>query len=206
MQLEDRWVGDQMSRREDAGLRNMSQRGWAPKPPVEQPRRTGKKRDYGHKSGGQYDAVLYGLQLPLTHSPFNKVRGRFFLKNCVARLYCVVFMILHTDVHVYAYVLCGYTTCVFVYNLVCRYAGLFLLLTCCTFYVTMSVCLFWILCKCCVWGHNVKYRKQSCLPLVESDPKAPFSTATTPRCRGSCYPFPWIALLYSRYVPHNAEC
>ena len=30
--------------REDAGMRNMSQRGWAPRPPVEQPRRTGKKR------------------------------------------------------------------------------------------------------------------------------------------------------------------
>ena len=26
---------------------NMSQRGWAPRPPVEQPRRTGKKRGYG---------------------------------------------------------------------------------------------------------------------------------------------------------------
>ena len=30
-------VGDHMSWREDAGLRNMSQRGWAPMPPVEQP-------------------------------------------------------------------------------------------------------------------------------------------------------------------------
>ena len=47
---------------------------------------------------------LFGLQLPLTHNPFNKVRGIFFLKNCVARLYCAVVMFLHT------YVLCGYTT------------------------------------------------------------------------------------------------
>ena len=31
----------------DARLRNMSQRGWARRPPVEQPRRTGKKRGYG---------------------------------------------------------------------------------------------------------------------------------------------------------------
>ena len=31
-------VGDQTSRREDAGMRNMSQRGWAPRPPVGQPR------------------------------------------------------------------------------------------------------------------------------------------------------------------------
>ena len=71
-------VGDQMSWREDAGMRNMSQRGWTPRPPVEQPRRTGKKRCYVHKSGGQYVAVLFCLKLPLTHNPFNKVRGIFF--------------------------------------------------------------------------------------------------------------------------------
>ena len=28
--------------------------------------------------GGQYVADLFGLQLPLTHKPFNKVRGIFF--------------------------------------------------------------------------------------------------------------------------------
>ena len=40
-------VADQTSWWEDAGLRNMSQRGCAPRPPVEQPRRRGKKRGYG---------------------------------------------------------------------------------------------------------------------------------------------------------------
>ena len=29
----------------------------------------------------------------------------------------------------------------------------------------------------------------------EGDLKAPFSIATTPRCRGGCYSFPWIAPL-----------
>ena len=33
--------------------------------------------------------------------------------------------------------------------------------------------------------------------LVEGDPKAPLSIATTPRCRGGHYSFPWIAPLYS---------
>ena len=42
--------------------------------------------------------------------------------------------------------------------------------------------------------------------LVEGDPKAPFSIATTPRCRGGCYSFPWIALLYPCSTPYNAEC
>ena len=32
--------------------------------------------------------------------------------------------------------------------------------------------------------------------LVEGDANAPFSIATTPRCRGGCYSFPWIAPLY----------
>ena len=29
--------------------------------------------------------------------------------------------------------------------------------------------------------------------VVEGDPKAPFSIATTPRCRGGLYSIPWIA-------------
>ena len=29
--------------------------------------------------------------------------------------------------------------------------------------------------------------------VVEVDPKASFSIATTPRCRGGCYSYPWIA-------------
>ena len=29
--------------------------------------------------------------------------------------------------------------------------------------------------------------------VVEVDQKAPFSIATTPRCKGECYSFPWIA-------------
>ena len=42
--------------------------------------------------------------------------------------------------------------------------------------------------------------------VVEGDQKAPFSIATTPRCRGGCYSFPWIAPLYPSYVPYIAEC
>ena len=45
------------------------QRAALPGPPVEQPRRTERNAE-GHKSGGQYVAVLFGLQLPLTHNPF----------------------------------------------------------------------------------------------------------------------------------------
>ena len=33
--------------------------------------------------------------------------------------------------------------------------------------------------------------------VVEGNPKASFSIATTPRCRGGHYSFLWIAPLYS---------
>ena len=42
--------------------------------------------------------------------------------------------------------------------------------------------------------------------LSEDDPKAPFSIATTPRCRGGFYSIPWIAPLYLWSLPYNAEC
>ena len=37
--------------------------------------------------------------------------------------------------------------------------------------------------------------------IVEGDPKAPFSIATTPKCKAGCYSFPWISLLYPWSVP-----
>ena len=42
--------------------------------------------------------------------------------------------------------------------------------------------------------------------IVEGDPKAPFSIATTPRCTGGRYSIPRIAPLYPWTVPYNAEC
>ena len=50
---------------------------------------------------------------------------------------------------------------------------------------------------------NVKVKLAT---IVEGDPKAPFSIATTPRCRGGRYSIPWIAPLYPWTVPFNAEC
>ena len=41
--------------------------------------------------------------------------------------------------------------------------------------------------------------------VVEGDQKAPFSIATTLRCRRGCYSFPWIAPLYPWYIPYNSE-
>ena len=42
--------------------------------------------------------------------------------------------------------------------------------------------------------------------LVEGDQKAPFSIATTPRCRGRRYSFHWIAPLYPWSLLYIAEC
>ena len=41
------------------------------------------------------------------------------------------------------------------------------------------------------------YKVVKLVTIVKGDPKAPFSIATTPRCRGGCYSIPRIALLNS---------
>ena len=67
------WGSDELEIR--CGRENQHPAEWAPRPPVEQPRRTGKKRGYGHKSWSQYFAALFDLQLPLTHN--NTLRNPF---------------------------------------------------------------------------------------------------------------------------------
>ena len=49
-------------------------------------------------------------------------------------------------------------------------------------------------------------KKVKLTTVVEGDPKAPFSIATTLKCKGGRYSFPWIAPLYPRYAPYVAEC
>ena len=45
--------------------------------------------------------------------------------------------------------------------------------------------------------------KVTLVTVVEGYPKVPFSIATTRRCRGGRYSFPWFALLYPWYVPYT---
>ena len=52
------------------------------------------------------------------------------------------------------------------------------------------------------WNHVSKVKLAT---LVEIDPKASFLIATTPKCMGGRYSFPWIAPLYPRSLPYNAE-
>ena len=81
---------------------NMSQRGWASRPPVEQSRRMRTTHGYVRRGrGGQYVAVLFGLQLPLTHNPFNKVRGIFFLKKFSLIFIIASICILHESAYDY---------------------------------------------------------------------------------------------------------
>ena len=46
--------------------------------------------------------------------------------------------------------------------------------------------------------------KVKLVTIVKGDSKAPFSIATTPRCRGKHKTFPCIAPLYPWYIPYNA--
>ena len=72
----------------------------------------------------------------------------------------------------------------------------------------------WILVSWVIGEHSTQVHGPSTLEvskvklatLVESDPKAPFSIATTPRYRGGRYLFPWIVPLYPRSLPYNAGC
>ena len=80
------WRPDQLGTR--WGRESQHPAEGVPRPPVEQPWRTRKKRGYGHKSGDEYVAVLFGLQLLLTHKTFLIKWEVYVSKNCVARLYC----------------------------------------------------------------------------------------------------------------------
>ena len=53
---------------------------------------------------------------------------------------------------------------------------------------------------------NVVQKSWHMATVVEGDQKAPFSIATTVRCRGGRYSFHWIAPLYPWYVTYIAEC
>ena len=80
-------VGEQVSWRQD--VVEKASRKLSPRASGEQERHNAD----GHKSGGQYVAVLFRLQLPLTHTTLsNKVRGIFFFKEVFARLYYCAIM------------------------------------------------------------------------------------------------------------------
>ena len=51
-------------------------------------------------------------------------------------------------------------------------------------------------------GNSSKWKLAT---VVEGDLKAPFSIATTPRCRGGRFSIPWIAPLYTWSIPYNAK-
>ena len=54
--------------------------------------------------------------------------------------------------------------------------------------------------------YDLQTHKVKLVTVVEGYPKATFSIATTPKCKGERYSFPWIAPLYPWNVPDNAEC
>ena len=56
-------------------------------------------------------------------------------------------------------------------------------------------------------GQKVKmWNRHKLATVIKGNQKASFSIATTPRCRGERYSFPWIAPLYLWNVPYIAEC
>ena len=93
------WRPDQLVRR--CWNENMSQRGWAPRPPVEQPRRTRTTHgDVRRGWGGQYVAVFVQSPTPSHTRPFQIKWEEYFSKRLCRRYYCVV-MILHASTYEY---------------------------------------------------------------------------------------------------------
>ena len=62
----------------------------------------------------------------------------------------------------------------------------------------------WSVCNIYIYIYIYIYIKLA--TVVEGDLKAPFSLATTTRCRVECNSFSWIAPFYPWSVPYNAEC
>ena len=78
---------------------------------------------------------------------------------------------------------------------------------CNTFKVTTDLCIA-IICR--VYWKNKEFHNISKVSKVgnlrQGRPEGSFSIATTPRCRGGHYSFPWIVPLYLWSIPYNAEC
>ena len=95
-------VGDQMSWREDAGLRNMSQRDWAPSWATKE---IGKETRLWPIEWGSICVSSVRSPTPSHTQPFQIKWEVYFSKElCCSSLSCRC--VIHTDV----YVLCGYTT------------------------------------------------------------------------------------------------
>ena len=85
------WRSDQLERR--CWNENMSQRRWAPRPPVELSRRTRTTHSDARRGWeGQYIAVLFGLQLPLTH--------KLFARLIIASI-CILHVYVYSCIYIY---------------------------------------------------------------------------------------------------------
>ena len=120
------WRSDQLVRR--CWNENISQGGQAPRPLVEQPRRTRTTQGNVRRGwGGLYVAVFIRSPTPSHTQPFyNKVRGIFFLKKSWLVFIIASICLLHVDVCIDAYLLCGYTTIALIQK--CNYLKLFIVI------------------------------------------------------------------------------
>ena len=81
------------------------------------------------------------------------------------------------------------SVCMYICKCVCMYACMYVYR--CVYiyvYVCIYMCAYVCVCLCISF-----YEACKCL---QGQKKAPFSIATTPRCRGGRYSFPWIAPHY----------
>ena len=76
----------------------------------------------------------------------------------------------------------------YIYIYICIYIYIYVYVS------SRSLCIYIYVCvRVCIYIYIVKVKLAT---IVEGDPKASFSIATTPRFRGGRYSIPWIAPLY----------
>ena len=102
--------GDQTCWWQDVVEKARTQQSGPPGLWLSSPREQERHNADGHKSEGQYVAVLFGLKLHLTHKPFQIKWEVYFFKEVFARLYSLHQYVSCMYMCIYVYLLCDYTT------------------------------------------------------------------------------------------------
>ena len=90
---------------------NMSQRGWAPRPPVEQSKRTRTTHGDGRMGwGGQYVAIFVQSPTPSHTQPFKSSKRYIFLRSLRSSLFFASICILHVYVYICIFIIWVYNT------------------------------------------------------------------------------------------------
>ena len=157
-----------------------------------------------------FEVTYYTQQHPATHLISSIIIFSFsqflYLCFCITRSFTLS---LSLSIYIYIYVYVCIFACLSLYMNKHSFSCLYLRLTLpLSFFLSLSLSLsfslpiYIYLCISLSLSLSLSLRLNN-VKLVENDPKAPFSIATTPRFKGRRYSIPWIFLLYPWFLPYN---